>query len=342
MITRGYLVGQIIDDLSDIANQVKTRCDLGLTDLNVHLENFFKDILNVILETKLINLNEDRSNEPGLDLGDKNKRIAFQITSHRTSEKIEKTLGRLSDEQIKLYEKIIILIIGKKQTSYSINEKLMEKTSFTLENIWDIDDVCRKAMSISIDRLQDLHRIVSADAARVRIELEIQNVDGTFATNIMKYAEAAATPKIGKMLTFYNNHFVDYQPLEWFNDAFLAFVNKLASLPRITREFYAFMIVNRSRERIGGISGLFINADILKRVMRYPDSDGEIRILQSLGFVHMNEPNERNSGYYYTIQFPHIGEDVGATIISYYEEKKMSIFDVIQGLDFTELCDANQ
>lgn len=342
MITRGYLVGQIIDDLSDIANQVKTRCDLGLTDLNVHLENFFKDVLNIILEAKLINLNEDRSNEPGLDLGDKKKRVAFQITSQKTSEKIDKTLEKISNAQIESYDSINILIIGKKQTSYSINEEFMKKTSFTLENIWDIDDVCRRAMSISIDRLQNLHRIVSTDAARVRIELEIRNVDGTFATNIMKYAEAAAVPKIGKMLTFYNNHFVGYQSPEWFNDAFSAFVNKLASLPRITREFYAFMIVNRSRERIGGISGLYINADILKRVMRYPDSDGEIRILQSLGFVYMNEPNERNSGYYYTIQFPHIDEDVGATIIGYYEDNKTSIFDVFQELDFTELSDANQ
>ncbi|EEY1838289.1 SMEK domain-containing protein, partial [Escherichia coli] len=55
MITSGYLIGQIIDDLSNIAQQAKVRNKLGHTDLSVFAENFFKDILNETLELSLIN-----------------------------------------------------------------------------------------------------------------------------------------------------------------------------------------------------------------------------------------------------------------------------------------------
>ncbi|WOH57835.1 SMEK domain-containing protein [Bradyrhizobium sp. BWC-3-1] len=66
MLTRGYFIGEIVDALSDVAGQVSTRGRLGLTDLNKHAEDFFKTILNHLLSISLVNLNTDRSNEPGL------------------------------------------------------------------------------------------------------------------------------------------------------------------------------------------------------------------------------------------------------------------------------------
>lgn len=77
MLTRGYFIGEIVDALSDVAGQVSTRSRLGLTDLNKHAEDFFKTILNHLLSISLVNLNADRSNEPGLDLGDKANKVAF-------------------------------------------------------------------------------------------------------------------------------------------------------------------------------------------------------------------------------------------------------------------------
>ena len=87
MITRGYFIGQIIDELAAVSQQVKSRAKLQLMDLNRYLEDFFKEVLNTTLDYKLINLNEDRSNNPGLDLGDEVAEVAFQITSTKSSEK---------------------------------------------------------------------------------------------------------------------------------------------------------------------------------------------------------------------------------------------------------------
>ena len=62
MPSRGVFIGQIIDDLDAIFNQVRRRCELGRTDLNSLLENFFRDILNLTFNTNLVNLNARRSN----------------------------------------------------------------------------------------------------------------------------------------------------------------------------------------------------------------------------------------------------------------------------------------
>ena len=109
MITRGYFIGEIIDELANIAHQVDNRCKLNLTDLNKYLEDFFKEILNRLLDLHLENLNNERSNAPGLDLGDPLKRRAFQITSEKTSTKINNTLETILDEDRMAYSEITIL-----------------------------------------------------------------------------------------------------------------------------------------------------------------------------------------------------------------------------------------
>lgn len=67
MSSRGHFLGQIVDDLDAIASQVRQRCAVGQNDLNRVLEDFFKEILNLVRGANLRNLNKDRSNAPGLD-----------------------------------------------------------------------------------------------------------------------------------------------------------------------------------------------------------------------------------------------------------------------------------
>jgi hypothetical protein len=100
VLTRDYFIGEIVDSLSDIASQASTRGRLGLTDLNKHAEEFFKNVLNHLFSLSLVNLNENRSNAPGLDLGDEANGIAFQVTAERTSAKVNETLAKLTAAQI--------------------------------------------------------------------------------------------------------------------------------------------------------------------------------------------------------------------------------------------------
>lgn len=270
MITRGYFIGQIIDELTAVSHQVKSRAGLQLYDLNRYLEDFFKDILNIVLDLKLINLNDERSNNPGLDLGDEGQGIAFQITSTKTSKKVEETLEKSAHQQDK-FPKIYVLILLGKQTSYTLNPVLVEPFNFTAEeHIWDVDDVLKKIMSLPIERLQSLYDLVSKEVARVKIELEIPDKNGKYQTNIDSYIEQIPREQFNGIAAYYEllNEEEEYDiSQEDVTKDFKKLIKSLKKLPRISRQFYVFLL---NRGEWDGTSR-FINADYLDRICCFPD-----------------------------------------------------------------------
>jgi hypothetical protein len=187
MLTRGYFIGEIVDALSDIAGHVSTRNRLGLTDLNRYAEDFFKTILNHLYALSLRNLNDERSNAPGLDLGDETNGMAFQITAERTSVKVNETLKKLTAEQIATYPKVRVLMIAGKQSSYTLDANQCTRVGFTMDDIWDVDVLCKRCMDIQIDVLQAVYDYIRTEIARVRIELEIPDSEGNYPTSLATY-----------------------------------------------------------------------------------------------------------------------------------------------------------
>ncbi|MBD2667394.1 hypothetical protein B6N60_01681 [Richelia sinica FACHB-800] len=305
MITRGYFIGEIIDELANIAHQVDNRCKLGLTDLNKYLEDFFKEILNRLRDLHLENLNHERSNAPGLDLGDTLNKTAFQITSEKTSAKINETLNTVWENNIQEYDDIYILIIGYKQKSYTENKYLWDKLNFKKENIWDINTLCQKSVELPLDTLQSIYHYIKQEIVRVKIELEIPNQEGEFTTSIKNYVEAIAKPKFNENpLKFYCEYHInklrnegfeedDYYILDDIKQAFYFLAKELAKLPRITREFYAFLLESRDENSCEkyGLSRPFyrFNEDKLKRICKYSDIDGEIRLLTKHELIYWEE-----------------------------------------------------
>jgi len=157
MITRGTIIGKIIDDLARLMSQIELRNKIGLLDLTKLSEDFFKELLNIVYDLNLENLNGVRINEPGLDLGDLSNKIAYQITSTKKSEKVNKTLEKITDDQLIEYCSFKILIIGKKQSKYKIESSLKSKTGFKSEkDILDINDLTREISILNINKLEFL------------------------------------------------------------------------------------------------------------------------------------------------------------------------------------------
>lgn len=117
--------------MTAVSHQVQSRAGLQLYDLNRYLEDFLKAILNTVLGCNLKNLNEERSNNPGLDLGDEKQGIAFQITSTKTSDKVNETLKKAADQK-DTFPTIYVLIVGGKQGSYTLTPELVKPFIFFL------------------------------------------------------------------------------------------------------------------------------------------------------------------------------------------------------------------
>lgn len=342
MITRGYFIGQIIDELSAVSHQVKSRSGLQLYDLNRYLEDFFKDILNIVFDYKLINLNEERSNNPGLDLGDEAQGVAFQITSTKTSDKVNETLKKAAGQKER-FPKIFVLILQNKQGSYTLNSASALPFGFKAEeHIWDIDDLLKKVLSLPIERLQSLYELVSKEVARVKIELEVPDKNGKYQTNLDSYIEQIPRARFEGIASYYKfqkqqakkesaTYDVDAEDVE---KDFKKFIKSLKKLPRISRQFYAFLLQRGEWQN----TNLFINADYLDRICRFPDMKGELRLLGEDNLCWFQEPDNFDESATWQIGTVKNAKCYEFTyeFMDYIKAKELSIEKVIVSLDFSD------
>ncbi|MDH2345143.1 SMEK domain-containing protein [Bradyrhizobium sp. SSUT77] len=64
----------------------------------------------------LTNLNRKQKNFPGIDLGDDHDRVAFQVTSSTTLEKVKFTVRQFMDRAYyNTFDELFILVLARKQ-----------------------------------------------------------------------------------------------------------------------------------------------------------------------------------------------------------------------------------
>ncbi|MCL6350666.1 SMEK domain-containing protein [Pectobacterium polaris] len=332
MITRGYFIGQIIDELTSITDKIKNRAKLGLTDIHIHLEDFYKDILNITLDLNLINLNQERMNSPGLDLGDEAKEIAFQITGDKSSAKVNETLRKASS-----YKKIRILTLQNKQSSYSIDAELSKPFEFTEDDIWDVNDVLNKVMHLELDKLQKLSELISKEVARVTIELEIPDENGKYQTNIDKFIEKIPKERFNGISAYYHFHSTKSEPFDLteedvLNDIMLL-IKTLKKLPRITRQFFS-VIYSRGEWKD---TEKYINQDYLERICTFPDMEGELRLLDEAGLCLWQEPDDQVQSATFQIRLPRQAKSdyFSYEFSEFINVKEINLENVLVTLDFS-------
>ncbi|MBM5458654.1 SMEK domain-containing protein [Pseudomonas sp. P66] len=344
MITRGHLIGQIIDEFVAVGEQAKLRSSLTLNDLPVYCENFFRDVINITEGWNLVNLNEKRQNEPGLDLSDEAKKVAVQVTNTRTSEKINHTLQKITEDQAKKHKRFIVFVIGGRQKTYdAVNSELAEKYSFDIaEDIWDTHTIAKKAVSLPIERLQSLHELVRKEMARVKVELQIPNEDGEYATSGYTQWEPILKPKAGS-----GNHFNDWLIADRITPAdpqhlqasLALFASQLAALPRITREFLVMLYERCDPDRNGRFRTC--PALVLPKVQRTylgDDLQGELDILVDAGLVALALPedeSDRDSPAEIGLIVPGKCPELKSDFHRYVVEKGLSFRTVVGGLDLS-------
>lgn len=141
------------------------------------------------------------------------------------------------------------------------------------------------------------------------IELEPEMPDGTYKTSILQFIEPK--PSVGRSDA---SIFFAHPSVEGlFNDRTAAqealdlFIDELARLPRMTREFYGWMI-DESEEPTGiGSSTRIVNADyVYAKCQNMPNFQGEIRLLKGRTFLDYDQDHSNVSGYF-SVMFPGIG-----------------------------------
>jgi len=249
MITRGYCLGYIVDELSEIQNKVILRNSLGLTDAAKVLENFYCEILNIIEpDANYKNTNTDISNAEAVDLiSDANKRV-IQITSSLSSEKILNTLELWAASKTYSTYKIQFLSIGKRQKTYSSKEILEAEKKFNLkisDLILDNKTLASNLLNLETKELYSAYELVKANSAKITINLEI-TADGEepIHSRMNQYTSKSSFQFTGikaflKEMESNKGGSLDQREINDYNESFSLLIKVLTDIPRQSRELLA-------------------------------------------------------------------------------------------------------
>lgn len=149
----------ITSQLAIIKSKVELCSSLNLLNINIHMESFMCGLLNLVYSYNLVNLNNAQANYTSIDLGDRSKRIAIQVTSNTKSTKILHTIEGFMDKGYdKDFDRLIVLIIGLKK-NYRSN--FVAKNGFSISkdtDIIDFRDLLSRINSMDTPSLQQIVR----------------------------------------------------------------------------------------------------------------------------------------------------------------------------------------
>ena len=86
------IIDRIAELLSRFRAEIENLNSLNLYDINIHAENVIIPILNKVYNFNFLNANLEEKNYSAIDLIDRENRIAIQVISTASGEKVKHTL----------------------------------------------------------------------------------------------------------------------------------------------------------------------------------------------------------------------------------------------------------
>ena len=150
--------------------EVKLDNQRGLTDINKAAENFYRGLLNIILDAELINMNLIKMDYPAVDLAEKNGGLCVQVTSSEGRDKINHTLTKFFERDLqRVYSRLIVVIIGTKP-KYN-KTPFPTKDGFVLDrdaDIWDTAKLLQQIEGLSGDKLKAVDEYLTRELGEAK------------------------------------------------------------------------------------------------------------------------------------------------------------------------------
>lgn len=125
--------------------------------LNIHAENYFRDVFNFVYEFNFVNDNFDSQNSACVDLVDKDRKLAYQITTTKRKEKLENTFRALKKEKYKNYTIKIFFLLDKSNPSKKNIEEFKKEYGINLnECLLDYTDLIKEINNLETNKLIEL------------------------------------------------------------------------------------------------------------------------------------------------------------------------------------------
>jgi hypothetical protein len=129
--------------------------------LNIHGENWFRDIFNFVYEKNFFinaNLETKTGNSSAIDLIDKEKKLAYQITTTRTKEKVDESFKKLAKTSYRKYILKIFFLLDKSKFQEPTKQYFKDTHGINIEkHLFDYTDLLKDIEALETSRLIELN-----------------------------------------------------------------------------------------------------------------------------------------------------------------------------------------
>lgn len=171
------------DLLYKLCDLVESRNNLNYYDINISSESFFIPLLNTIFDCDLKNMNSEKKNATAIDLYDSNGKIAIQVTSNNSADKIHTTLK--SYRKNKLYEKyerlIFVVIVRSHMYRADFTNDIDGEFSFSKgDDIYTINTLIKAISALNIEKIASIKSYLEYQLDTLFDESQVSSIEQCF------------------------------------------------------------------------------------------------------------------------------------------------------------------
>lgn len=158
MLSREIYIKNIAGYLAILKAQVEILNSVNLYDINIIAEDFYPGLINIIFDKDYKNVNSVEKNAAGIDLVDDKNRLAIQVTSDNSSNKVKHTIDEfIRNKSYEKYDLLQILILTQKR-KYTTTFDTKGLFPFDKKkDIIDVEDLMVKIRSLDTKKLKKLN-----------------------------------------------------------------------------------------------------------------------------------------------------------------------------------------
>ncbi len=189
---RQEILNRMREQFALLVLEVRAGSALGQTDIHRICEDVLCPVLRIAMDLpELRNLNQsDRSNFPGIDLGDPSKGVGIQVTSRADAPKLRSSIQALIRNKVHLqYPRLYVYVLEEKQATYRVDltEDLGGLVEFEpRDDVLDYRDVLALLKNRPIADLVHVVKVLDAELGRpAHYEAEVKAEDEALWMNLL-------------------------------------------------------------------------------------------------------------------------------------------------------------
>ncbi|MEF7522068.1 ABC-three component system protein [Erysipelothrix rhusiopathiae] len=192
-MNRSTYFNYIEEKLTILSIRIKNRGKLNFLEFNIHAENFYAYLMNILFDYSLINLNTLDQNAKAIDLIDGKNRIIIQVSSTCTKQKIENSLLNIDTTKYFGYQFKFVALNGDKSSVEDKKFSSVAGIQFDPKlDIYDTNSILRNIQSQTIEKQKQIYEFIKEELGS---ETDVIKIDSnlTEIINILSNEDLSST-----------------------------------------------------------------------------------------------------------------------------------------------------